>query len=78
MTGHGDELLAQAGVFPLMAQRRLGDLVAAFIGELEHDQLGKDLEHAQGARIRNLGRIRIDRAEITERAAVGKNIGTEI
>lgn len=44
MTGHGDELLAQAGVFPLMAQRRLGDLVAAFIGELERDQLGKDLE----------------------------------
>lgn len=56
-----------------MAQRRLGDLVAAFIGELERDQLGKYLEHAQGARIRNLGRIRIDRAEITEMTAVGKN-----
>ncbi len=66
-----DELLAQLGGRPFARQRRFRRLLTVFAFQLQRDQVGKQLEHGQGARIGNPARFAVDRAEVAEVGAVG-------
>ena len=73
MAEHGDELLAQFGSLAFSEQPRFADGEAPGGVQMRRDQLGKQLEHADGVRRVQPRRPRIDRAQRAEERAVGEH-----